>query len=107
MAAKFKKLILEFIDDTDGLATIWSIYMAVLFLIIGGLALDYTSAERSVAHLQATSDAIALAAVQDLPDEVQSLVTVTLARFGRLDSLAGVLVIGRAQDNDVHLVSGQ
>lgn len=66
---------IEFINNEDGILTASSIFFVILFLLLGGLAVDYTNGVRAKAHLQATADAASLAAVQDLPDETIALVT--------------------------------
>lgn len=71
--SKFRDHI-EFFKNEDGVITPPAIIFVILFLLLGGLAVDYTSGVKAKAHLQATADAASLATVQDLPDEAIALV---------------------------------
>jgi Flp pilus assembly protein TadG len=53
-------------SDQSGSATIWSLGMTVVFLLIGGLAIDVGNAYRTRELLQMTADSAAHAGVQDL-----------------------------------------
>jgi len=60
----------RFIHDEDGGYVVWGLFWFVLFVGIGGLAVDITDAYRTQTSLQATADAAALAAVtENLNDE--------------------------------------
>lgn len=55
-----------FIRDEDGSYTIWSLTWFILYVAIGGLAVDGTDAYRNQTLLQSTADAAALAGVMSL-----------------------------------------
>lgn len=55
-----------FLNDQSGSATIWSLGMTIVFLLIGGLAIDVGNAYRVRQLLQLTADSAAFAGVQDL-----------------------------------------
>ena len=57
------------IRDESGSATIWSLGMTVLFLLVGGLAIDVGNAFRVRHLLQTTADSAAHAGVQDVTTE--------------------------------------
>lgn len=52
----------------DGAASVWSIFMMTMMMMISGFVLDVSNAYRIRAQLQATADASALAAAGKLPD---------------------------------------
>lgn len=56
----------EFLRDESGSYTLWSLVWFMLFLALGGLAVDVTDAYRTQTQLQATADAAALAAIMSV-----------------------------------------
>lgn len=64
-----KMRLLHFLRDDRGGYTVWSLIWFMLYLAIGGLAVDVSNAYRLKTGLQATADAAALAGVMALPDE--------------------------------------
>lgn len=63
----------QFLDDERGSYTIWSLVWFILYVAVGGLAVDGTDAYNKQTLLQATADAAALAGVMSLPDEVDAV----------------------------------
>lgn len=61
----------DFLRDERGSYTVWSLMWFMVYVVIGGLAVDGTDGYRFKTELQATADAAALAAVMSLrpPDE--------------------------------------
>ena len=59
----------EFLRDEEGASTILGIFWFILFVGLGGLAVDVTDAYRVQTMMQATADSSAHAAVIDLPDD--------------------------------------
>ena len=53
----------KFFADTEGSATVWSIFWTIIFLILAGLAIDMSNAYRYRAALQATADSSAVGAM--------------------------------------------
>ncbi len=72
------KVFREFLRDEDGASTILGIFWFMLFVGIGGLAVDVTDAYRVQTMMQATADASAHAAVIDLPDEAAAATATAL-----------------------------
>lgn len=58
-----------FLRDERGSYTIWSLIWFMMYVAIGGLAVDITDAYRNQTLLQSTADAAALAGVMSLPNE--------------------------------------
>lgn len=58
-----------FVRDESGGYTIWSLLWFMLYVCIGGLAVDVTDGYRNQTLLQSTADAAALAGVMSLPNE--------------------------------------
>jgi len=58
----------RFLHDEQGSYTVWSLVWFVVYLGIGGLAVDISDAYRNQSLLQATADAAALAGAMSLPD---------------------------------------
>ena len=56
----------SFIHDETGSYTLWSLVWFMIFLALGGLAVDVTDAYRNQTQLQATADATALAAIMSV-----------------------------------------
>ena len=52
-----------FLSDEDGAGTVWGLLWFILFVGIGGMAVDTTNAYRIQTIMQATADAAAHAAV--------------------------------------------
>jgi len=65
----FSTCIRRFIRDERGGYTIWSLIWFMLYVAVGGLAVDVTDAYRNEIMLQSTADASAMAAVFELPSE--------------------------------------
>ena len=63
-----RNLLNRFARAEDGWATVFFLFLVMVVLTMGGLSLDYSSGVERRAHLQAAADAVALAAVIDLPD---------------------------------------
>lgn len=77
--------------DAGGGAAIWSVLWLIVFLMLGGVAVDVTNAHRARAQLQAAADAAALAAAAQLPDEAAGRETaLTLAQMN-LGAEAGAI----------------
>ncbi len=55
-----------FLNDQSGSATIWSLGMTIVFLLVGGLAIDAGNAYRVRQLLQLAADSAAFAGAQDL-----------------------------------------
>ncbi len=68
----------SFIEDESGGYTIWSLTWFMLYVALGGIAVDMSDAFRNQTILQSTADASALAGVIALPDE-NAAVTEALA----------------------------
>ena len=69
-----------FLNDQSGSATIWSLGMTIVFLLIGGLAIDAGNAYRVRQLLQLTADSAAFAGVQDLAEpETAEVVAIAYA----------------------------
>ncbi|MDH3666989.1 MAG: Tad domain-containing protein [Paracoccaceae bacterium] len=64
-----KTAFVNFLRDEDGGYTIWGLTWFMIYLAIGGLAVDVTDAYRNQTLLQSTADTAALAGVLALPDE--------------------------------------
>ena len=56
------KTLHEFLSDEGGVGTVWGLLWFILFVGIGGLAVDTTNGFRVQTMLQATADAAAHAA---------------------------------------------
>lgn len=63
----------RFVHDESGSYTIWSLIWFMLYVGIGGLAVDTTDAYRNETLLQSTADAAALAGVMSLPNDSQAV----------------------------------
>ncbi len=72
------KSIRTFIGDENGGYTVWSLTWFMLYVALGGIAVDMSDAFRNQNILQSTADASALAGVIELPDE-NAAVTAALA----------------------------
>ncbi len=64
-----KSAMVNFLRDEDGGYTIWGLTWFMVYLAIGGLAVDVTDAYRNQILLQSTADSASLAGVMSLPDE--------------------------------------
>lgn len=62
-----------FIQDERGSYTIWSVAWFMIYVGIGGLAVDATDVYRHETLLQATADSAALAGVMSLPNETDAV----------------------------------
>ena len=69
------KFIRGFPHDEDGASTILAIFWFILFVGLGGLAVDVTNGFRVQTMMQATADSAAHAAVIDLPDPIDGTTT--------------------------------
>lgn len=67
--AVLSKSLVRFLRDERGSYTVWSVLWFMIYVGIGGLAVDVTNVFRHQSMLQATADAAALAGVMSLPDE--------------------------------------
>ena len=109
----------------DGWVTPWSLFLVVTFLMIGGLAVDYANGMMTKAKLQAVSDAAALAASIDLPDETKataagleyaakhytsedgSLIVAEDFAYGNYDSGSDTFTIGATPVNAVQVIANR
>ena len=66
MSNLFTSMLIRFRDDKDGVGTVWSIFWLIVFLAIGGLAVDSANARRNKEILQTAADSAAHAAVLDI-----------------------------------------
>ena len=64
----------QFLRDERGSYTLWSLVWFILYVGIGGLAVDMTDGYRNQTLLQSTADAAALAGVMSLPDQADAVV---------------------------------
>lgn len=71
----------QFLRDERGGYTIWSLVWFMLYVAIGGLAVDVTDAYRMRTLLQSTADAAALAGVMSLPDQSEAVSQATAYAF--------------------------
>jgi hypothetical protein len=100
-----------FIRDEQGGYTIWSLTWFMLYVAIGGLAVDVTDAYRTRTALQSTADAAALAAVMSLPDEADAVAQALSAATGNMnpayngDVLRAPDVVFGTWDFDTHSFS--
>ena len=62
-----------FLRGEEGAATAFGLFLAVIFLAVGGLAIDYAYANRVRTQMQTASDAAAIAALPKLPDNDAAL----------------------------------
>jgi Flp pilus assembly protein TadG len=69
MFNEFRGQLDRFARDERGAVSAWSILWTVIFVIVGGFAVDVANALKVRAHLQAAADVAAHAAVIALPDE--------------------------------------
>ena len=69
------KFVRGFLNDEDGASTILCIFWFILFVGLGGLAVDVTDAFRTQTMMQAAADASAHAGVIDLPDPATGTAT--------------------------------
>lgn len=67
-ASRLRWALAAFRDDTAGVATAASLYILIVMLMIGGLAVDLSNAIRAQARLQALADTVAMSAAMHLPD---------------------------------------
>lgn len=83
-----------FLRDERGSYTVWSLIWFVMFVAIGGLAVDGTDGYRTKTLLQSTADASALAAAMSLraPDEDPVVVALAYAEANMDPDIYGVVV---------------
>jgi hypothetical protein len=62
----------SFVPDERGGVSVWAVVWLLLYLGIGGLAIDITNAYRAHAALQSTADSAALAAAMSLSDQTDA-----------------------------------
>jgi len=67
------KLFSQFLRDEGGGYTIWSLTWFMLYVALGGIAVDMSDAYRNQTMLQGTADAAALAGVMSLPDATDAV----------------------------------
>lgn len=60
------KILREFLRDERGSYTLWSLSWFILYVALGGLAVDVTDAYRNQTLLQSTADSAALAAIMSV-----------------------------------------
>lgn len=72
--------------DERGGYTVWALTWFMIYLAIGGLAVDATNAYRNQALLQSTADSAALAAVMSLPDQVDSIIEALAVAGDNMDA---------------------
>jgi Flp pilus assembly protein TadG len=65
------------LSNSEGNATVFSLFLLTTFLAVGSLAVDYASAASEQQHMQVVADAAALAAVHNLPDEAAARTAAT------------------------------
>jgi hypothetical protein len=90
----------NFIDDESGVATVWSLGFTIVFIMIGGLAIDVGNAFRDRNLLQATADAAALAGVHNINNATTAradanaiaLANMPVANFGTVLDDANILI---------------
>lgn len=75
----------QFLRDERGSYTIWSLVWFMLYVAIGGLAVDVTDAYRMRTLLQSTADAAALAGVMSLPDAGDAVNQATAYAFDNME----------------------
>jgi len=63
----------QFLRDERGGYTIWSLTWFMLYVSMGGIAVDMSDAFRNQTMLQGTADAAALAGVMSLPDATEAV----------------------------------
>ena len=59
----------RFVDDTRGSYTVWGLFWILVFLFVGGFAVDTSNLWRTKAMLQGTADAAAYAAARQVHDQ--------------------------------------
>lgn len=91
----------RFIRDERGSYTLWSLVWFILYVVIGGLAVDGTDAFRNQVLLQATADASALAGAMSLYESGEDPVYTALdyAAVNMPPEVHGTVLAGR----DVHV----
>lgn len=84
----------RFLSDEDGGYTVWGLTWFILYVGIGGLAVDITDAFRNQSMLQATADSAALAGIMSpLGDEAEVDTWATAyAEFNMMSSVHGEVV---------------
>lgn len=73
MALNLGKHLKKFRDDEDGWVSPFNLFMSVGLLAFGGVAFEYADVVRQKNYLQSASDAVALAALYELPDQSAAL----------------------------------
>lgn len=68
MSSKFTEHLKRFGFDESGAISGWSLVWTMIFIVLGGFAVDVSNVLRTQAHLQATADVAVHAAVIELPD---------------------------------------
>ncbi len=82
----------SFARDADGAVTIWATSWTIVFLLIGGIAIDSGNAFKERAMLQATADAAALAGAIDMYDLSESAMQAEAIRVADMNMSNDVLV---------------
>lgn len=88
-----------FAGDQDGAVTVWAVGWSIIFLIVGGLAIDAGNAWKEKSMLQATADAAALAGAIELSPVQDEDARAEAIRVANLNLNGNILV-----DSDI--VSG-
>lgn len=118
------KRLREFLRDEQGSYTLWSLTWFILFVMLGGLAVDVTDAYRNQTLLQATADAAALAGAMSLPDEAEAVdhalayaaanmapringtvLTEEDVHIGTWDFASRTFTLGGSEPNAVHVIT--
>ncbi len=85
----------EFLNDEQGGGTVMGLLWFILLVGICGLSADITDGFRSQTTLQATADALALAAAIDLPDEDAAVATaLAYSNSNMMENDYGTVLIG-------------
>ena len=83
----------RFLRDESGGYTVWSLLWFMIYVAIGGLAVDMSDGYRTKAILQSTADAGALAAIMSLPDQADGrLQAVNFSYDNMLQNVHGTAV---------------
>jgi hypothetical protein len=98
----------RFRDDEDGVGTVWSIFWLIVFLAIGGLAVDSANARRNKEILQTAADSAAAAAVLEIADLDEAreaaieMADLNLAMIGSDDVLSEENIVFGVWDSEDH-----
>ncbi len=80
----------RFCADENGAISGWSLVWTMIFVVLGGFAVDVANVLRTQAHLQATADVAAHAAVIELPDPILARAqAIRIAQLNMVPALHG------------------